>query len=748
MRDPIQRTGGQEWGGERTQRHIPLDPLSVEETSIAAQAVRAHVAGRWPLALRVDRAAGAEQGGRRSSTRATRSTARRTWSAGTATTATPTGASRSPTRALPGRSSRGDAAEHDGRRVARVRRGAAERPAASIEALARARDHRPGPGPDRRLDLRRVTSSPSATAAGGSAGPTSGTAARRRRQPVRQPGQRAALRRRPQLDGAARDRGHLRRRRAAGRWASTCRSSCRARSCATTSSRSRSCSPRACRSRSTATCCAWQNWSLRLGFNYREGLVLHTVGYEDGGRVRPIAHRLSFAEMVVPYRDPTDRPLPPHRLRHRRVGPRLHDDVARARLRLPRRDPLPRRGAARLARASRTRSRTRSASTRRTTPSSGSTSTRSPAPRSAGCGGSSSRSTSPSPTTSTSSTGASTRTATSSARCAPPGSWSRRTSRTGEQPPYGTLVDERTYAPFHQHFIVARLDLDVDGEDNTVVATESEAPPIGAGQPLRARARAAQHAAAHRAGGQAGLRLGTQRGWKVVNPSVANALGTPVGYKLVPGGALPADARPGDSPVLRARPGDRPHAVGHAVSRGRALAVRRVRQPERRGRRACRRGRRRTARSRTPTSCSGTSSASTTSRAPEDWPVMPVDIGLVLAEAVRLLRPQPRARRPSEQAVARRGLPLTVMRLRCCSTSQRAHVVLRDGLGAYGRDPVPPAVPRHAALPFVQLSCNCPNEQRVCLRGRDQPGEPAATQPFDNGGQSLPDRGRVEIRRQ
>jgi primary-amine oxidase len=49
----------------------------------------------------------------------------------------------------------------------------------------------------------------------------------------------------------------------------------------------------------------WQKWSLRLGFNHREGLVLHTVGYEDDGRVRPVAHRLSFAEMVVPYRDPT-----------------------------------------------------------------------------------------------------------------------------------------------------------------------------------------------------------------------------------------------------------------------------------------------------------------------------------------------------------------------------------------------------------------------------------------------------------
>ena len=49
----------------------------------------------------------------------------------------------------------------------------------------------------------------------------------------------------------------------------------------------------------------WQNWQLRAGFNYREGLVLHEVGFRDAGRLRSVAHRLSFAEMVVPYRDPT-----------------------------------------------------------------------------------------------------------------------------------------------------------------------------------------------------------------------------------------------------------------------------------------------------------------------------------------------------------------------------------------------------------------------------------------------------------
>jgi len=48
----------------------------------------------------------------------------------------------------------------------------------------------------------------------------------------------------------------------------------------------------------------WQKWRFRYALHPREGLVLYTVGYEDGGRVRSILYRGSLSEMVVPYGDP------------------------------------------------------------------------------------------------------------------------------------------------------------------------------------------------------------------------------------------------------------------------------------------------------------------------------------------------------------------------------------------------------------------------------------------------------------
>jgi primary-amine oxidase len=49
----------------------------------------------------------------------------------------------------------------------------------------------------------------------------------------------------------------------------------------------------------------WQNWSFRVGFSAREGLVLNQIGYRDRGTLRPIVYRASLTEMVVPYADPT-----------------------------------------------------------------------------------------------------------------------------------------------------------------------------------------------------------------------------------------------------------------------------------------------------------------------------------------------------------------------------------------------------------------------------------------------------------
>ncbi|CAD6260532.1 unnamed protein product [Miscanthus lutarioriparius] len=51
----------------------------------------------------------------------------------------------------------------------------------------------------------------------------------------------------------------------------------------------------------------WQKWNFRIGFTPKEGLVIYSVAYVDGSRGRrPIAHRLSFVEMVVPYGDPNE----------------------------------------------------------------------------------------------------------------------------------------------------------------------------------------------------------------------------------------------------------------------------------------------------------------------------------------------------------------------------------------------------------------------------------------------------------
>lgn len=50
----------------------------------------------------------------------------------------------------------------------------------------------------------------------------------------------------------------------------------------------------------------WQKWRFRFALDPREGLVIYTVGYEDQGRVRSVLYRASLSEMLVPYGDASE----------------------------------------------------------------------------------------------------------------------------------------------------------------------------------------------------------------------------------------------------------------------------------------------------------------------------------------------------------------------------------------------------------------------------------------------------------
>jgi primary-amine oxidase len=303
---------------------------------------------------------------------------------------------------------------------------------------------------------------------------------------------------------------------------------------------------------------SWQGWQLRLGFNYREGLVLHQVGFRDAGRLRPVAHRLSFAEMVVPYRDAS----PDH---YRRTAfdigewglgfmttslelgcdclgeityldAVVHDSHGEPRtitnaICIHEEDSgvlwkhVDERAGAEVRRARRL-------------------------------------------VVSFHVTVANYEYLVywrfyqdGNIECEVRATGILVTSHVGAAgtPGTGTLVDQRTYAPFHQHFIVARLDLDVDGPDNTVYATDSVAASLGGDDPYGLGLTVSSTALLTEAAGKQDYDWNTQRGWKVVNDNVRNGLGTPTGYKLIPSAAFPP-LLDKSSPAFR-----RAEVIGHTL---------------------------------------------------------------------------------------------------------------------------------------------------------------------------------------
>jgi primary-amine oxidase len=279
----------------------------------------------------------------------------------------------------------------------------------------------------------------------------------------------------------------------------------------------------------------WQKWRFRVGFTPREGLVLHTIGYEDGGVLRPIIYRASLTEMFIPYGDPA----PTH---HRKnvfdmgeygVGmlsnslelgcdclgeihyfdAHVNDNDGR---------PMEIKNAICMHEEDfgllwkHTDFRTMKAEVRR----------------------------SRRLVLSTIATVGNYeygyfwyfyQDGTIQYEVKLSGVASVGAVPLGEKPRYGTLLAPGLYGPNHQHFFCVRLDMMVDGDGNSVYECNSEAVPPGPDNPhgnawvvrstLLARESEAQRVIDPLRG----------RYWKIENPSKSNAVGDPVAYKLQPG---------------------------------------------------------------------------------------------------------------------------------------------------------------------------------------------------------------------
>jgi primary-amine oxidase len=95
----------------------------------------------------------------------------------------------------------------------------------------------------------------------------------------------------------------------------------------------------------------------------------------------------------------------------------------------------------------------------------------------------------------------------------------------------------------HQHVFCARLDLDIDGEHNTVVETDV-VPTDGHAWEQTENVVDAE--------GSRDAAAASGRRWRVINSAVRNAVGEPVGYELVPAGTPTLLAAPDSSVAQRA----------------------------------------------------------------------------------------------------------------------------------------------------------------------------------------------------
>jgi primary-amine oxidase len=105
----------------------------------------------------------------------------------------------------------------------------------------------------------------------------------------------------------------------------------------------------------------------------------------------------------------------------------------------------------------------------------------------------------------------------------------------GAQPGSATLVAPGVSAGYHQHFFCARLDLDVDGERNVLLEVDSRPDPAGPANPHGQSFSVHERPLRTELEAQRLIDPLSHRRWRVANPARSNHMGRAVAYELVPG---------------------------------------------------------------------------------------------------------------------------------------------------------------------------------------------------------------------
>ena len=121
-------------------------------------------------------------------------------------------------------------------------------------------------------------------------------------------------------------------------------------------------------------------------------------------------------------------------------------------------------------------------------------------------------------------------------------------------PPFANVIGEGVAAPHHQHIFNARLDFDVDGTVNEIYEVDAERLPPGPENPWLNAFRAKKTRLETELSAQRDVDPVTSRTWRIVNPNARNGLGQPTAYKLVPTMSTPTMMAHPDSPVGKRAP--------------------------------------------------------------------------------------------------------------------------------------------------------------------------------------------------